>query len=89
LHINRAQNGADLCDAGSDLWIARNPELQALLAARGPILTSTRIGLTKAADLHLRFFLKNSPWLSKKAAARVVSEGETAKQGIGARRVGG
>jgi DNA-3-methyladenine glycosylase len=68
LSIGRALNGADLCDVRSDLFIAKNPERKRLFAAAGPIVSATRIGLTKAADLPLRFLLTNSAWVSRKPA---------------------
>lgn len=36
-------------------------------AGRPRIAASPRIGITKAADWPLRFFIQNSPWLSRKA----------------------
>jgi DNA-3-methyladenine glycosylase len=66
LDINRALDASDLCDASSGLFIARNPDLKSFLKERGPIARTTRIGITKSAELPLRFCLKNSPWLSRK-----------------------
>lgn len=65
LAIDRALDGADLCDAQSSLWIARNPDHKSFLLNRGPMITTTRIGITKAAHLPLRFYLKGSPWVSR------------------------
>jgi 3-methyladenine DNA glycosylase Mpg len=31
------------------------------------MITTTRIGITKATHLPLRFYLKGSPWVSKQA----------------------
>ena len=69
LAIDRALDGADLCDPRSSLWIARNPKQKALLLDRGPMVTTTRIGITKAAHLPLRFYLRRSAWVSKQAKA--------------------
>jgi DNA-3-methyladenine glycosylase len=66
LDIDRALDGADLCDAASPLFIGRHPDLNGFLAAHGPPLITRRIGLTKAADLPLRFCLSRSPFLSRK-----------------------
>jgi DNA-3-methyladenine glycosylase len=65
LEIDRALDGADLCDARSPLWIARNPGHKKLLPDKGPMITTTRIGITKAAHLPLRFYLSGSAWVSR------------------------
>jgi DNA-3-methyladenine glycosylase len=65
LEIDRALDGADLCDAQSALWIARNPGHKKLLLDKGPMITTTRIGITKAAHLPLRFYLSGSAWVSR------------------------
>ena len=66
LDINRGLDGADLCDPSSGLYIAKNPDVKAFLNERGPIVRTKRIGITKSAELALRFCLKNSPCLSRK-----------------------
>jgi len=65
MQINRRLDGADLCDPASPLMIARPPRLARFLAQRGPIVTTTRIGITKAAHLPLRFYLENSVFVSR------------------------
>ncbi len=64
--INRGLDGVDLCDASSPLFIARNPAVQKFRQERGPMITGTRIGLTKAADLALRFYLEGSAFVSQR-----------------------
>jgi DNA-3-methyladenine glycosylase len=66
LNITRALDGADLCDRASGLFIAKNPDSEKVLKDRGPIVRTTRIGITKSAELPLRFCLKGSPFLSRK-----------------------
>jgi DNA-3-methyladenine glycosylase len=66
LTIDRALDGADLCDADSELWIGRHPAHKKFLLSHGPMITTTRIGITKAADLPLRFYLNGSGWVSKR-----------------------
>lgn len=62
--IDRRLNGADLCAGSSEMIIARNPQLDSFRAERGPVATSRRIGISKAARLPLRFFLKKSLYVS-------------------------
>jgi DNA-3-methyladenine glycosylase len=66
LDIDRNLDGVDLCDADSALFIARNPMLELFRKERGPTITTTRIGITKAADLPLRFYLDGSPFISRR-----------------------
>jgi DNA-3-methyladenine glycosylase len=63
--IDRKLDGADFCDRESELFIARNPQAEEFRRRRGPIITSTRIGITRASDLPLRFYLEGSPFVSK------------------------
>lgn len=65
MFIDRALDGADLCDRASPLVIAENPQLTEFLKLRGPIVTTTRIGITRAATLPLRFYLKASEFVSR------------------------
>lgn len=66
LNITRSLDGADLCDAASGLFIAYNPDLKSFLKERGPVARTERIGITKSAELPLRFCLANSASLSRK-----------------------
>ena len=59
-------NGADLCSAQSDLIIALNPRREEFLALRGPIIQTTRIGLTRAADWPLRWIVSGSKSVSRR-----------------------
>jgi DNA-3-methyladenine glycosylase len=65
LDIDRSLDGADLCDVRSPLFVARNPAVGDFRNERGPVVTTTRIGLTKAAHLPLRFYLADSAFVSK------------------------
>jgi DNA-3-methyladenine glycosylase len=67
MDIDRALDGADLCDAASGLWIARHPTHKEFLLSHGPMITTTRVGITKASELPLRFYLKGSRWISKRS----------------------
>jgi DNA-3-methyladenine glycosylase len=66
MDIDRGLDGADLCDAHSPLFVARNPALARFRKEHGPIVTTTRVGLTKAAHLPLRFFLAGSAFVSRR-----------------------
>jgi DNA-3-methyladenine glycosylase len=66
LVITRKLDGSDLCVTESPVFIARNENLEDYLKERGPMITTTRIGLTKAADLPLRFYLDGSEFVSKR-----------------------
>jgi DNA-3-methyladenine glycosylase len=64
MDIDRSLDGADLCNGESPLFIAQNPGLKSFLTQRGPVATTARIGITKAATLPLRFYLKGSGFVS-------------------------
>lgn len=65
LDISRGLNGDDLCDPTSRLFIAEPP---GPLSQPLEIAISTRIGITKAASLPLRFYIQNNPFVSRKPA---------------------
>jgi DNA-3-methyladenine glycosylase len=64
--IDRRLDGVDLCNTTSPLFIARNPAVAKFRERCGPMVTTTRIGLTKAAHMPLRFYLEGSPFVSKR-----------------------
>ena len=66
LQIERALDGVDLYAPSSGLIIARNPLVQEFRRGRGKLVTTTRIGLSVAADLPLRFYLEGSDGVSKR-----------------------
>ncbi len=66
MQIDRNLDGADLCDAASPLFIARNPARGVFVMQRGPAVISTRIGITKAAALPLRFYLAGNAFVSRR-----------------------
>ena len=84
--IDRGLDGVDLCDVQSPLFIARNPAVEDFRKERGPVVTTTRVGLTKAAHLPLRFYLEGSAFVSKRGTGRqpqkfgVVKQWETGRR---------
>jgi DNA-3-methyladenine glycosylase len=68
LHIEREFDSADLCSLQSNLIIAENPDGKKFLRERGPLITATRIGLSVAEHMPLRFYLEGSTFVSKRAA---------------------
>jgi len=66
LRIEREFDGADLCSLNSKLIIAKNPSLKKFLRERGPMITTTRIGLSVAEHMPLRFYLDGSEFVSKR-----------------------
>ena len=66
MNIKRGLDGTDLCDAHAPLFIAGNPGLAAFRKQYGPMVTTTRVGITKAAALPLRFYLEGSSFVSRR-----------------------
>ncbi len=67
LDIERSLDSADLCDAHSPLFIASNPLRKLWLQERGPIVRTTRIGISKGSESMLRFYATKSLFVSKLA----------------------
>ena len=66
MNINRELDGVDICDSDSSLFIARNPDRSTLITQRAPVIQTTRIGLSQAADWPLRWYLGGSDYISKR-----------------------
>lgn len=70
--IDRGLDEVDLCDVRSPLFIARNLALKSFLQQRGPAVTTSRIGITQAASLPLRFYLEGSLYVSRRPKLRII-----------------
>jgi len=66
LKIDRSLDAVNLCDRGSPVFIAENPQREQLVKTLGPLTTTTRVGITKAADWPLRFYLGGSRYVSRR-----------------------
>jgi DNA-3-methyladenine glycosylase len=66
LSITRTLDGTNICDSASPIFIAENPDWRRYRRENGPIITTTRVGLTQAADWDLRYYLAENAHVSKK-----------------------
>ncbi len=57
--IARAENGTDLC--GNEIWIAEETDVE----IKPRVDRSTRIGIAQGREHNWRFFLRDSPYMSK------------------------
>jgi len=70
LHIDRKLDGVDLCDVRAPLFIAEDFEVRSFRKRNGPVVTTRRIGITRAAGLLLRFYLGSSEYVSRRARSK-------------------
>lgn len=68
LDIEHPLDGEDLCALSSELIIAKNPDVRRFKSERGPVVIATRIGLSIAVHLPLRFYLKGSEFVSSRSS---------------------
>jgi len=64
LDIGRAQNAAALFESASPLYIARPTRSRPKM----PVVVTPRIGISKSVDLPLRFYVADSPYVSRRRA---------------------
>lgn len=70
LNIARAEDGLDLCDPTSGLIIAHNEDARHFVHRHKPLITTTRIGISVAEDMPLRFYLSGSRFVSRREQRR-------------------
>lgn len=66
LNIDKSLDGVDICDTNSPLFLAQNPNREATLRVLEPLITTTRIGISKAIDWPLRWYLDGSEYVSRR-----------------------
>jgi len=79
LEIDRRIDGVDLCDADSTVFIARNPGRRQCVARLGPGVTTTRVGITQAANWPLRFYLEASAFVSRRNVTSLIARERSSK----------
>jgi DNA-3-methyladenine glycosylase len=70
LGIDRQLDHADLCANDSPIQIAENPARARVVTQLGPVITTTRVGLSQASDWPLRFYLEGSAFVSRRVQRR-------------------
>jgi DNA-3-methyladenine glycosylase len=66
LAIERTLDGVDLSATSSPVFIACNPDARALRRTLGPVINTTRVGISVAEDRLLRYYLQGSEYVSRR-----------------------
>lgn len=78
LDIDRQFDGVDIASIQSDLIIAENYNVAPFLRSSGPIVTTSRIGISVAENLPLRFYLEHNDFVSKRRTNPAKRDSRTA-----------
>lgn len=79
MDIDKKLNGEELFNSNAQLIVASNPEVEQARKDRGPVITTTRIGINVAVDLPLRYYLDGSPHVSKKLKKQTKVKGPSGR----------
>ena len=72
MNVNLSLDGTDLCNGNSPIFIVENPDVENFRLKNAPQVQTTRVGITRAADWPLRWYLDGSKCVSKRVPQKRV-----------------